>query len=76
MKARVANGRLVLDEPTALPEGTEIELEPVDEGDQLDDADRRRLHGALDQAEREIAQGLGRSADDVLADLRSRFPGA
>ena len=31
LKAVVRNGRLVLDVPTALPEGTEIELQPVDE---------------------------------------------
>jgi hypothetical protein len=31
LRAVVRNGRLVLDEPTALPEGTEIELQPVDE---------------------------------------------
>jgi hypothetical protein len=31
LKAVVKNGRLVLDEPTELPEGTEIELLPVEE---------------------------------------------
>jgi len=31
MKARVRNGRLVLDEPTELPEGEEVELVPLDE---------------------------------------------
>lgn len=31
LKAIVRNGRLVLDEPTSLPEGTVIELAPVDE---------------------------------------------
>jgi hypothetical protein len=30
LKARVRNGRLVLDEATDLPEGTEIELVPAD----------------------------------------------
>jgi hypothetical protein len=29
LKAVVKNGRIVVDEPTELPEGTEIELVPV-----------------------------------------------
>jgi hypothetical protein len=36
VRARVKNGRLVVDEPTDLPEGTEVELAPVD--DDLGDA--------------------------------------
>ncbi len=31
LKAHVHNGRLVLDEPTDLPEGEVVELVPVDE---------------------------------------------
>ena len=31
LKAHVKNGRLVLDEPTDLPEGKEIELVPLDD---------------------------------------------
>src|SRR5204862_6425852 len=49
LKAQVKNGRLVLDEPTDLPEGEVVELVPVDEvlasgGDYLDDEERKRLH--------------------------------
>src|SRR5438552_4481984 len=40
LKARVRGGRLLLDEPVDLPEGTEVELVPADEGEGLDDADR------------------------------------
>ena len=52
LKARVQKGRLVLDEPTDLPEGEVVELVPVDEvlangGDYLDDEERERLHAAL-----------------------------
>ena len=46
MKARVVRGRLVLDEPTDLPEGSEVELVPLG-SDDLDDEDRDRLHAAL-----------------------------
>jgi hypothetical protein len=45
--ARVHAGRLVLDEPTTLPEGTEVELLPLDPGDWMDEADRLALHNAL-----------------------------
>lgn len=33
LKATVKNGRLVLDEPSDLPDGTEVELVPLDEFD-------------------------------------------
>jgi hypothetical protein len=36
LKACVHNGRLLVDEPTQLPEGTEIDLLPLDPGDWLD----------------------------------------
>jgi hypothetical protein len=69
-KAHVRNGRLLLDEPTDLPEGAEIELTAVHDVDDLDEDDRRRLHEALDQAAEEERAGLGRPAGDVLAELR------
>lgn len=40
LRARVTNGHLVLDEPTTLPEGTEVELVVIE--DELD-APRRGL---------------------------------
>lgn len=69
-RARVRNGRIILDEPTTLPEGVEIELAPVHDVDELDADDRQRLHDALDGADKEERAGLGRTAADVLADLR------
>lgn len=39
IKARVREGRLVVDEPTDLPDGTEIEFLPLDPGDWFDEAD-------------------------------------
>ena len=37
-------GRLAVDEPTDLPEGTEVELLPLDPGDWLDDQACAALH--------------------------------
>ena len=70
LKARVRAGRLVVDEPTDLPEGTELELLPLDPGDWLDDADRALLHNALRKSEGDIAAGRLVSAEDVLRELR------
>ncbi|MGH7330859.1 MAG: hypothetical protein ACREJX_21120, partial [Polyangiaceae bacterium] len=72
-RARVHNGRLVLDAPTDLPEGTEVELLLADRDDledDLDDEERARLHRELDLAGEEIARGEGIPAQEVLAELR------
>ncbi len=72
IKGRVHAGRLVVDEPTNLPEGTEVELLPLDPGDWLDDADRAALHAALAQSEADIAAGRLVDAAGVIKGLRSR----
>lgn len=72
MRARVRNGRLVLDEPTDLPEGTEVELAVVDEGDDLDDEERARLHAALDRADEQLKAGCFVPGEDVIARLRRK----
>ena len=72
MKATVRGGRLTLDEPTTLPEGTEVELLPLDPGDWLDDADRAALHAALAQSDADVATGRLIDAADVLRGLRAR----
>jgi hypothetical protein len=64
----VKNGRLILDEPTQLPEGTEVEVTVAD--DELDEEDRARLHAALEASEDEFRAGLGIPAADVIAELR------
>ncbi len=73
VKAKVQNGRLVVDEPTTLPDGTVIELVPADaiEDDGLDDEERARLHDALDQAWQEVQAGQGIPAEQVIDELRS-----
>ena len=71
LRARVRAGRLVIDEPTDLPEGTEVELLPLDPGDWLDDADRAALHDALRQSDGDLEAGRLVSAEDVLRELRS-----
>jgi hypothetical protein len=70
VKAHVKNGRLVLDEPTDLPEGTEVTLSIAD--DDLDDEDRARLHAALERSMAQAKAGKLVDADDVIARLLAR----
>ena len=73
LKARVVNGRLTLDEPSDLPEGTVIELVVAEDGDELDEDERKALHAALDQAWRGLERGEpGIPAHEVVARLRTR----
>lgn len=72
LKARVVNGRLVLDDaPTNLPEGCEVHLVVVD-GDDLDDEERAALHASLERSIAEAEAGLGVDAEEVMAKLRAR----
>jgi hypothetical protein len=72
LRARVRGGRLVLDEPSDLPEGTEVELVPADDIDDLDPVERARLHGFLAQSIREHVPGTGVPATELLAKLRAK----
>jgi hypothetical protein len=73
LKAHVRGGRLVLDEPTELPEGSEVELVLVDDGDALDDDDRERLHASLLRSAEQFREGRGIDADHALARLTFRM---
>lgn len=69
LTARVRGGRLVLDEPVDLPEGTVLELVPADDTDELDAADRARLHAAIARSAEQFRDGRSTPADAVLRDL-------
>jgi len=76
-EAVVRNGRLVLDEPTDLPDGEVVELVPLDEvlargGDYVDDEERARLHAALDRGSADIEAGRTVDAAEFLAKLDAR----
>jgi hypothetical protein len=62
----------VFDEPTTLPEGTEVELLPLDPGDWMDEADRLALHNALAMSDADVAANRMVDAADLLKELRSR----
>lgn len=71
--AQVKNGRLTLDEPADLPEGTKVPLEIADDWDELDDDERATLHREIAASIAERKAGAPTfSMEEVLADLGSR----
>ena len=69
LKAHVKNGRLLLDEPTDLPEGTEVEVLALD--DNLDPEERARLLRALDEGADDIERGDHVDGFELIAQLRA-----
>jgi hypothetical protein len=80
LKAHVKGGRLLLDEPTDLPNGEEVELVPLDAvlaggGDYLDAEGRKRLHASIDRGIADARAGRTADAGEVIAELRARASG-
>lgn len=71
VRARVRDGRLTLDEPTDLPEGTEIELIAA-AGDELTDDDRAALNRALELSMQQAKVGNVRPASEIIDEIRRR----
>ena len=71
-KARVENGRFVIDERTNLPDGCEVELVVVNGDDDLSDEERALLHRELEASMAEADRGELFDAREVLAEITSR----
>ena len=77
LKAHVHNGRLVLDEPSDLPDGEVVYLQPanvlVEVGDaSVDEDDRARLHQALDEGITAARSGDHVDAEEFVKELLAR----
>lgn len=72
LKAVVKNGRLVLDEPTELPNGTEVVLAVIDEDDDMSEEERTALHRELELSMEDVEAGNLVDADQVFAELRAQ----
>ena len=71
LRARVENGRLKLDEPTTLPEGTVLDLVIDDDPeDDLDDEERRVRDESIRRGLEEGRAGNTRPASELLDELR------
>ena len=66
VKARVLGGRIVVDEPRDLPDGTEVHLLLVDPGDWLPNAAHAALHMALLASEADVAAARWVDAAEIL----------
>jgi hypothetical protein len=73
LKMQVKNGRLVLDEPTDLPDGAEVEVVVID--DELSPEERVALHASLDRALEDSEAGRGMDAGEYLNQYRARREG-
>jgi hypothetical protein len=71
LKAHVHNGRLVLDAPTDLPEGTVVPLR-IDGDDDMDEDERARLHEALRRSIAQAKAGQHIDGDEVIGKLLAR----
>lgn len=72
LRARVHNGRITLDEPTDLPDGTILELVPAVEVDDLEDEDREKLHAAMRRGIEQGRNGQARPIEEAMAEIRAR----
>ena len=70
LKAHVKYGRLVLDEPTDLPEGEVVDLVPA-VGADLDDDERASLDESIRESVEQMNDGQLIDAADALAELRA-----
>jgi predicted transcriptional regulator len=69
-RARVHNGRLILDVPTDLPEGKEVDLvAAVDHLAEMTEDERQLLAAEIAAAQADYEAGRGFDIEDVLQQL-------
>jgi hypothetical protein len=69
LKAHVKNGRILVDEATDLPEGTELYLVPLKRDEDEDDADA--LEGAISESLDDFEAGRIVNDETVRAKVRA-----
>jgi hypothetical protein len=70
--AHVRNGRIVVDEPTDLPEGTILKLQLVEAPEALDNGAREALRAKLREGLAAVRAGRTVSAEVLKSKLLSR----
>ncbi len=72
IRAKVVNGKLVIETPVSFPEGTEIDLQIADEAEeQLDETEAAALDSSLARGLDELKAGKTRPADELIDRLRN-----
>jgi hypothetical protein len=72
LRARVINGRLIMDQPTDLPEGLVLDLVVDDEGDDLDAEELRLLESKIVKSLEDAKAGRVHPAAEFLRELRDK----
>jgi hypothetical protein len=80
LKAHLKNGQVVLDEPTDLPNGTELYVVTAEQlgdivllrDDGLDDHERKRLHDSIRRGIEDGRAGRVTDLDEFLEELDSQ----
>ena len=70
LRGRIESGRIVVDEPINLPDGTEVEI-AVAETDEMTPEERAALDASLERGMGQAARGEGISAEEMLRRLRA-----
>ena len=71
LRGHVESGRIVVDDPMDLPDGTEVEI-AVANDDEMTPEERAEIESAIDTSLEQVARGEGSPAEEVLRRLRSR----
>lgn len=73
LKAHVENGRIIVDEPTDLPDGTVLHVVPLSVDDpELDAEERERILRAIDAGQAAARRGEHVDAEEFVAELLAR----
>ena len=72
IKVRVENGKIIGSAPPGVPEGTELELQIADPGDDLTEEELAALNKVLEAGWRSVEAGRFRPAGEVISELRAR----
>ena len=70
LRGRVESGRIVVDEPIDLPDGTEVAIAIADD-DEMSPDERAELMESIDRGLEQASRGEGSSAEEVLRRLRA-----
>jgi hypothetical protein len=71
LRARVSGGRIHLDEPTDLPDGTELDV-LIDADDDLDADERAARSAAIERSWESAQAGRTRPVETILARLHAK----
>jgi hypothetical protein len=74
LKARVLNGRVILDEPTDLPEGSEVDVVPL--VDDFAPTARARLVQAIDDGVEDFERGRHMDRFEFVAQMKAEHEDA